>query len=148
MLVKDVATMHALTVESDAAIQELAIKMLECSVGMLVVVDGRVPMGIVTDRDIVTRVIARGLSPITTVAREAMTPQAASIRSDADLCEAEARMLSHRVRRLLVTDEQGRLAGVLSVDDLAVQHVDPIALSQIVGQGSPPIIETQPSFLS
>jgi CBS domain-containing protein len=149
MQVKEVATMHALTIRADASVHEVARAMRESAIGIVPVLENGVPIGVITDRDIVTRVVADGLNVHATRAVEVMTPFTVSIGEDDELPEAEARMCSYRIRRLLVLDHDGKLAGILSIDDLASQGIDPVALSQILSDStSCAVLETQPSFLS
>ena len=79
--------------------------------------DGRV-WGVVTDRDIVTRCLAAGRSPQTTVVREIMTNQVVAVRPDMDITAAAAVMGREQVRRLPVM-ENGKLCGMVSLGDLA-----------------------------
>ena len=79
--------------------------------------DGRV-WGLVTDRDIVTRCLAAGRSPQTTVVREIMTNKVIAVRPDMDTTAAAAVMGREQVRRLPVV-EGGRLCGMVSIGDLA-----------------------------
>jgi len=79
--------------------------------------DGRV-WGLVTDRDIVTRCLAAGRSPQTTVVREIMTNQVIAVRPDMDTTAAAAVMGREQVRRLPVM-ENGKLCGMVSLGDLA-----------------------------
>ena len=79
--------------------------------------DGRV-WGLVTDRDIVTRCLAAGRSPQTTVVREIMTNQVIAVQPDMDTTAAAAVMGREQVRRLPVM-ENGKLCGMVSLGDLA-----------------------------
>jgi CBS domain-containing protein len=89
----------------------------ERRVGCVVVVrDGEV-IGIVTDRDIALRVVAKGLSADVEV-EGVMTRNVASLTVDADIVTAEATMSRRDVRRLPIVDADGRLHGVISLDDI------------------------------
>ena len=146
MLVKDIATMHALSVQTDARIIDVARMMRDSCVGIIPVVKGDHPVGIITDRDIVTRVVAENSDWDCEVAN-VMTPYAVSISSDADIHQAEQRMSQFRIRRLLVVNTEGKLVGVLSIDDLAFQNIDAQRLSQIICE-SLCGMDTEPSSLS
>jgi CBS domain-containing protein len=121
MLVRDAMTHPAETVGPDETLREAARMMKERGVGALVVCgEGRV-LGILTDRDIVVRSTAAGASPAEADVRSAMTPQAVSCCEDDELDEAATRMAHGAVRRLVVLDAAKRLAGILSVDDIALR---------------------------
>jgi CBS-domain-containing membrane protein len=96
--------------------------MRDSGVGFLPICDAnRKVVGVVTDRDLVTRGLAKGLDPKTTSAAMIMTSPALTCLADTDLREAEALMAQERLARLAVTDDNGALAGVLSIADL-VEH--------------------------
>jgi CBS domain-containing protein len=100
-------------------VQHAAERMAEEGVGCLVVVgqDGTLA-GMVTDRDLAVRVLAAGLDPRRTPVSRAMTPDPVTIPHAAEIEEAARLMRDHRVRRLPVLDVDGRVVGVLSLDDL------------------------------
>jgi CBS domain-containing protein len=102
----------------EQTIREAAEMMEKAGVGALVVVDGDQPTGIVTDRDLVRRVLARGLEPDARV-DGFMTSPLVTIDADADLHDAFAVLRTNAVRRLVVVRD-GRFVGVVSVDDLLV----------------------------
>ena len=81
--------------------------------------DGRV-CGLVTDRDIVTRCLAAGRSPVTTTVREVMTASVIAVRPDMDATVAAKLMAGRQIRRLPVM-ENGRLCGIVSLGDLAAK---------------------------
>jgi CBS domain-containing protein len=82
--------------------------------------DGR-PLGVITDRDIALRVIGKRRSPARTKLREVMTKQVHSVALDCPVALAGQQMGESGVARLLVLDEGGHLAGILSVADLLVR---------------------------
>jgi signal-transduction protein with cAMP-binding, CBS, and nucleotidyltransferase domain len=87
-------------------------------VGTLVVLDGdSQPIGILTDRDLVTRVLARGLDPRGTPVDAVMTPHPTTISELAPIESALASMRAGHFRRLPVVNESGRLVGIQSLDD-------------------------------
>ncbi|MBI1396727.1 MAG: CBS domain-containing protein [Betaproteobacteria bacterium] len=105
--------------ETVAAVAEL---MRRHHVGSVVVVEGLegqwVPLGIVTDRDIVVGVVAKGLDPQTIEAAEVMGTSLVKVKESAGVSETIELMRAHGVRRLPVTGENGALAGIVAVDDL------------------------------
>lgn len=105
----------------NATIAEAAAAMRKFHVGTLLVMDdenGDQPAGIVTDRDIVMQAVADGLAPNQVYVGEVMTPIVASVDEGADVHEALERMREAGVRRLLVTQANGAIAGILSADDI------------------------------
>jgi CBS domain-containing protein len=107
------------TAEADASAFLAAERMHQRSVGALVIVDdARVPIGIVTDRDLVIRVIAAGRDPCTTAVREVMTPWPKTVQASTPIESALPLMQSGSFRRLPIVDEQGQLVGILTLDDI------------------------------
>ncbi|MCW5594077.1 MAG: CBS domain-containing protein, partial [Burkholderiales bacterium] len=74
-------------------------------------------VGFVTDRDIVVQAVAQDISPREITVGDVMTPVVATIQASADLHEALELMRSAGIRRLVVTDDENRIAGFLSLDD-------------------------------
>lgn len=121
MLVKEIMTRNVECVRSDATLQEAARKMRGLDVGPLPVRgdDDRLA-GVVTDRDITVRATAEGKDPTQTLVREAMTPQVVYVFEDQDARDAADTMAAHRLRRVLVMNQDERLVGIVSLADLAV----------------------------
>jgi CBS domain-containing protein/RNA polymerase-binding transcription factor DksA len=100
------------------AVEAAARRMAVHGVGTLVVIDGESrPLGILTDRDLVLRVLAHGLDPRDTTVDAVMTPQPTTIWEHAPIESALASMRAGRLRRLPVVDGAGRLVGIQSLDD-------------------------------
>ena len=101
---------------------EAARRMREHHVGSLVVVadrlSERVPVGMLTDRDIVVAVVAKGLDPNTLTAGEVMSGELLTVREADGIADALGLMRERGVRRLPVLSRSGALAGILTVDDL------------------------------
>lgn len=106
------------TVISEAPILEAAQAMVSRDVGNVFVVVDRKPVGILTDRDLVVRVMAVGADPETTLAWEVMTQPLVTVTDDAGVEGAVALMARHGIRRLPIMDEAGRLISVLTLDDI------------------------------
>src|SRR5262249_47678085 len=90
-------------------------------VGSLPVVENGRLLGIVTDRDIVCRVLAEGHDSRTATVREAMSEDLVTCSPDESVVEAIHKMGEHQIRRLPVCDNNGRLRGILSIGDLALE---------------------------
>ncbi len=88
-------------------------------VGCLVVIDeARRPVGTLTDRDVVVRVLRRRLSPETTTVGEVMNRQISTLRESVPVVKALRRLRSDGVRRLPIVDEHGSLVGIITADDV------------------------------
>lgn len=91
-------------------------------VGALVVVEthdsAQRPVGIITDRDVVCGQVARSKDLYCLTVGEVMTPDPLTVRADTELSEAIDKMRARSVRRAPVVDELGRLAGIVTLDDL------------------------------
>jgi len=105
-----------------ASLTDAARLMRERHVGSLVVVDeqpaGRVPAGVITDRDLVTAVLAPDVDVHALRVEDVMSTEPVVAQERASLFDALAVMRSKGVRRLVVTDTQGLLQGVLALDDV------------------------------
>jgi CBS domain-containing protein len=119
--VGDVMTERPRAVEPNTSVAEAARVMEVENVGSLPVVveDGRV-IGIVTDRDLAIRVLAKGLDPERTTVGQVASKELVAVRADQDLDEALAAMAQAQVRRLPVVDEADQLVGVVAQADLAL----------------------------
>jgi len=117
--VKDAMTPTVASVSPGQTIIEAARMMRDEDVGSLPVTeDGRL-VGIVTDRDIVIRVLADGGDPETVSVREACSRETVSVEVDQELDEALGLMARHQVRRLPVVDADDRLVGIVAQADVA-----------------------------
>jgi CBS domain-containing protein len=102
------------------SVTKAAQAMQEQDVGSLPVVEGERVVGIVTDRDIVVRAVAKGVDPQTLTVGDVASSDLVTVEPDDDLDEALALMARHRVRRLPVV-EDGRLVGVVAQADVALE---------------------------
>lgn len=99
--------------------QVAARRMHSRSVGTLVVVSSsEEPIGILTDRDLTVRIVAEGRDPLATPIEEIMTRDPRTVNEDEPIESALAVMRAGPFRRVLVTDESGKLVGLLSMDDI------------------------------
>ena len=108
--------------EKDAGVVEISQLMRDYRVGDVVIVERRekrtVPVGIITDRDLVIRMLACEKNPEKLRAENIMSSDLKTVRTDGSLWESIEVMRTHRVRRVPVVDEHGRLEGILTADDL------------------------------
>ncbi len=99
--------------------QVAASRMNTRNVGTLVVIDDeKRPVGILTDRDLCIRVVAKGLDPNTATVESVMSPSPDCVKEDGVIETAITLMRRGSHRRLLVVDDDGRLLGLLSLDDI------------------------------
>jgi CBS domain-containing protein len=125
MLCSDLIKTNVLIADANGPASEAAIIMRESNVGFLPVCDlttGEI-LGTITDRDIVVRMVAEEMPSSTTVG-ELATPATVFCRVNMDIENAHQLMRHNHVARLLCVDENGRLAGVLSLSDLAASMPD------------------------
>ncbi len=112
-----VRTVHVASRAESA--REAALRMREADVGTLVVVDDeRRPIGVVTDRDVALRCVAEGGNPDSTPIGAIMTAPVVCVSEQTPIEDALRRMAGVAARRLAVTDDEGRLAGILALDDV------------------------------
>src|SRR3954463_2388908 len=136
MKVREVMTSEVETVTADQTVQEAASFMLRPDAGSIPVTDGDRLIGMITDRDIAVRGIARGHGPDTPV-RELMTNDVVCARIDDDCDEVASKMSEAQVRRLPVIDEQQRLCGIVSLGDLAREGASDTAEQALEGVAQP-----------
>ena len=140
MQVNRAATMQLESIPSNATLTEVAEKMASSNVGLLLVADKGNLLGVITDRDVVTRAVAVGKCPGKTCALEIMSAPVECIKGDADLENAAALMIKKKVRRLVVLNTDRQPVGVLSVDDLAfATHGGPVAAEVLEEIASSPV---------
>ncbi|MFX0046450.1 MAG: cyclic nucleotide-binding/CBS domain-containing protein [Candidatus Hermodarchaeota archaeon] len=118
--VKDLMKKDVITIEQHMTVSAAAILMSESSIGCLVVVDNKAPVGIVTERDFVRRVIAKNLSPLSTKISEIMSKPLTTVDPDLSVRDAARIMIKKKIRRLPVVKEN-QLLGILVVSDFARQ---------------------------
>jgi len=124
MQVKDVMTRGAQCIAPDATLQEAARQMKGLDVGPLPVCENDRLVGMLTDRDITVRAVADGKDPCKTHVRDAMTEGIAYCFEDDDVADAARLMKEKQIRRLVVLNRDKRLAGIVSLGDLAVETGD------------------------
>ncbi len=116
-------TQELLQLSPDTSVAEAAKRMAKHHVGAMLVCEGEAMCGIFTERDMLERVVAADLSPGSTLLKEVMTPDPASIAAHATLLQAIFAMKTHLTRHLLVRRGDD-LIGIVSVRDLLRAVVD------------------------
>lgn len=121
MKIKDIMTTDVKSVSPNDSISQAALLMEQLNVGSVPVVDNNKVVGIVTDRDIALRNVARGQNPNQKVS-DVMTTNVTSAPPDMDVHSAANIMASNQIRRLPVVDN-GNLVGIVAIGDLAVEDI-------------------------
>jgi CBS domain-containing protein len=125
-------------VSPDTLVSQAAELMESEDIGALPVLEGEQLAGMITDRDIVIRAVAKGKDPRGMPVREVATRDVVSIRPDEDLSDALELMASHQVRRLPVVDDDNRLVGVLAQADVAIEAKEKSVGEMVEGISLPP----------
>ncbi len=138
MKLSEVMTRKVEFVAPSQSLREAAQKMRLFDVGpMPVCEDGRV-VGMITDRDITVRAVAEGRNPETTQVNEVMSPNVSYCHEDDDVKVAAKIMSDKQLRRLVILDTDKRLAGILSLGDLAMNANDPKLVGEVMETVSQP----------
>lgn len=140
MAVRNLMTPDPVFVTPDDSLVDAARLMVERNIGFLPVCesrDTRRAIGCLTDRDIVARAVAQGKNPADTRVRHAMSRDLVTVTPDDDLDRAKLQMREHQVRRVLVCEADGTLAGVVAFADLA-RAVNDLDVGETIGRISQP----------
>lgn len=121
MLAKDIMNTRLIIVHNDASIAEAARIMKENNIGWLPVQEDHSIVGVVSDRDIVIRVISNKLDPKTTTVKEIASSTIVFCNETDDVKLIAEIMKEHQVRRLLVIDSDRNPVGVVSISDMALE---------------------------
>lgn len=139
MAISDLARREVVTVGPEAAVPDVAELMEDESVGSVVVVEGDEPVGMVTDRDLAIEVVSHGRDPTGLVAADVMTADPFTVRLSDGIYDVLERTSEEGVRRIPVVDDDGRLAGIVTLDDVIVLLTGELEfVSAVVQAGSPP----------
>jgi CBS domain-containing protein len=125
MLIREIMTKNVEWIAPEATLRTAAEQMRNLDIGALpVCCDGQL-IGMITDRDIVVRVVAKGEDPATTLVTHSMTPRVITCKDDDDVSDVARTMRDQQIRRILVLDSwTNRLCGVVSLGDLAIESGD------------------------
>jgi CBS domain-containing protein len=136
MKVSEVMTRDVQTIRPDQPVQQAASFMLSADAGSIPVTEGDRLLGMITDRDIAVRGVAKGYGPDTPV-RELMTDDVICVRIDDDVEEVATKMSDAQVRRLPVIDQEEKLCGIVSLGDLAREADTETAEQALEGVAQP-----------
>jgi signal-transduction protein with cAMP-binding, CBS, and nucleotidyltransferase domain len=115
LMSKDITSLPA-----TATVVDAAKFMTDMNVGSVIIMKGGAPSGILTDRDIATKVLAQGKNPLTTKIEEIMISPAVTVTHEQGIFDVTKLFSTHRVRRLPVVDKNGKLVGVIALDDVLI----------------------------
>jgi len=138
MEVRDVMTKSPECCTPDTGLQEVAQMMVDCDCGCIPIVDSensKMPVGMITDRDITCRVVAQGKNPLDLTAGDAMTSSVVSVTPETSLEECLNLMEESQVRRIAVVDDGGAICGIVAQADVA-RNADEQKTAEVVQQVS------------
>jgi signal-transduction protein with cAMP-binding, CBS, and nucleotidyltransferase domain len=118
VLVKDLMSTNVNLFENESSAQEIVQTMSDCNVNYVIVVQSKKPTGIVTERDIIVRMLTQRLDPSVVIARAIYTNPLVTIEESATVEEAAKLMKEWSIKHLPVTRD-GRIAGMLTYLDIA-----------------------------
>ena len=133
-LARDVMTPDPACCSPNTTLDLVAKMMVQNNCGEIPIVDtSNRPVGVVTDRDIVCRIVAEGKNPSGYTAESCMTTGVVAVRADAPLDEVISTMEAHKIRRVPVVDDGGCCSGIISQADIATVGA-PQQTSQLVAE--------------
>lgn len=115
--VVEIMTSSPITIAADATAADAAGQMRDKDIGSLVVVDAGKPIGIVTERDLVTKVAASNVQPSRVLVKDIMTSPVVAVHPHEEVAEAARLMSQRKIRRLPVVQE-GKLVGIITENDI------------------------------
>lgn len=110
-------TMNPVMANFDDTVTDCAKTMKKCGVGSLLIKDGGKVVGIITEKDFVYKVLAKGLNPDDTLAADVMEKHLSTINPDRDMYDAIVEMKNNDIRRLPV-EKDGKIVGLLTLNDI------------------------------
>ena len=140
MRVKEIMTPDPACCTPDTALQRVAEMMVENDCGEIPVVENAAsmrPVGVVTDRDITCRTVAKGLNPLTLTASDCMTTPAVTVTPDTSLDECCRVLEENQIRRVPVVDAGGSCCGIVALADIA-RHAKKRDAGEVVKEVSEP----------
>lgn len=120
VLVRDVMSKDVKVVRPDSSVKEVVATMNKFDIGSIIVVQGKRPVGIITERDILRRIVQPCLAPETLTARQVMTSPVLTITEMASIDEAAELMAKKKVKKLPVMDKQ-KLVGIVTFTDIVAK---------------------------
>jgi malate dehydrogenase (oxaloacetate-decarboxylating) len=141
--VRDIMKKKVQTIDLNKNVAEAAKLMAARRIGSVVVIEGGHTVGIITERDVVTKIVADGLEPRKVIIRDVMSTPLVTIKPEAGITEAAKLMSEYQIRRIVVTDQNGAVEGIVTAADLArtlakeMKYEDPTLNALARLKGSP-----------
>jgi CBS domain-containing protein len=140
MQVKEVMTADPTCCISETGLQEVAQMMVDHDCGEIPVVENKqtkIPIGVITDRDIVCRTVARGLNPLDLTVADYMSKPCVTVTPEMSIEECSRILEENKIRRVPVVDADGSCCGIVALADIAL-HDKRSAAAEIVKEVSEP----------
>jgi CBS domain-containing protein len=140
MQVKDVMTPDPACCTPDSTLQRVAEMMVENDCGEIPVVENMasmLPIGVITDRDITCRTVAKGLNPLVMTVADCMTTPCVTVMPDMSLDECCRILEENQIRRVPVVDASGACCGIVALADIA-KHTTKRDAGEVVKEVSEP----------
>ena len=140
MQVKEVMTADPACCTSENGLQEVAQMMVDNDCGEIPVVENKetkLPIGVITDRDIVCRTVARGLNPLDLTVADCLSKPCITVTPDMSLEECSHVMEENKIRRVPVVDAAGSCCGIVALADIAL-HARRSVAAEVVKEVSEP----------
>lgn len=140
MQVKEVMTADPACCISETSLQEVGQMMVDHDCGEIPVIEDKEtkkPIGVITDRDIVCRTVARGLNPLDLTVGECMSKPCVTVTPDMTVEECSSIMEDHKIRRVPVVDADGSCCGIVALADI-VLHAQSKTAAEVVKEVSEP----------
>jgi CBS domain-containing protein len=130
MQVKEIMTADPACCTAKTALQEVAQMMIDHDCGEIPVVENKeskLPIGVITDRDIVCRTVARGLNPLDLTVADCLSKPCVTVTPDMSLAECSRIMEENQIRRVPVVDASGSCCGIVALADIALHAKKSVA---------------------
>jgi len=140
MQVKEVMTADPACCIPETALAKVAQMMVDNDCGEIPVVESnetRLPIGVITDRDIVCRTVARGLNPLALTVADCMSKPCVTVTPDMSIEECSRIMEESKIRRVPVVDADGACCGIVSLADIVIHGGRSVA-AEVVKEVSEP----------
>ena len=121
MQVKEVMTADPACCAPDTPLPEVAKMMVDNDCGAIPVLENKIPIGVITDRDIVCRLVANNINPLASTAADCMSTPVVTVTPEISLEECSRIMEEKRIRRVPVVDENGACCGIVALADIALR---------------------------
>jgi CBS domain-containing protein len=140
MQVKEIMTTDPACCLSETSLQEVGMMMIDHDCGEIPVVENnetKLPIGVITDRDIVCRTVAQGLNPLDLTVAACMSKPCVTVTPDMSVEECSRIMEENKIRRVPVVDAAGSCCGIVALADIAL-HARRNVAAEVVKEVSEP----------